>query len=95
MKGRTERGFSKHGTFKTTWHGEVRVQESSAAFKGACVWVFCEEAYSNEPKKNPPHLHLSYVDAVNLRDALIDFIKDAEDGKTLEPALKKRPKRGW
>lgn len=59
MKGKTERGFSKHGTFRTTWHGEVRVQESSVACKGACVWVFCELAYSNEPKKSPPQVFMT------------------------------------
>lgn len=95
MKGRTERGFAKHGKFKTTWHGEVRVQESSAAFKGACVWVFAELAYSNTPQKNPPHLHLSYADAVNLRDGLNDFIKDAKAGRLMEPARKRRPKAGY
>lgn len=88
VKGRTERGFAKFGEFEAVWHGKTRVQESSAALRGACVWVFCELAYSNTPKKNPPHLHLAYKDAVELRDALNRFIAAVKDGETVEPKPK-------
>jgi hypothetical protein len=84
--GKTDRGFLKCAEFKTVWHGNIRVQESSAAFKGACVWVFADLSYSNEPEKNAPHLHLQYADALALRDALDLFIKSAKAGKTVEPA---------
>lgn len=81
---RTLRGFLKVGEFKAQWHGLVRVQESSAAFQGACVWVFAERAYSNTPEVDPPHLHLSYRDAVNLRRALAVFTRAARSGATTE-----------
>jgi hypothetical protein len=81
MKGRTERGFAKHANFKTAWHGEVRVQESSAALIGPCVWIFAGLSYSNKPDENAPHLHLSFEDAVKLRDGLSDFIRDARAGR--------------
>ena len=84
--GRTERGFGKFGEWPSVSHGLVRVQESSAAFKGACVWIFCELSYSNNPKDNPPHVHLQYRDAVELRDALNRFLAAVKDGETVEPA---------
>lgn len=83
--GRTERGFAEFGGFKTSWHGKICVRESSVAFEGACVWIFCELAYSNTPKEHPPHLHLQYKDAVRLRDALNRFIGAADAGETTEP----------
>jgi hypothetical protein len=83
---RTERGFGEYGTFQSQWHGKVVVRESSAAFKNACVWVFADLSYSNEPQKNPPHLHLQYEDAKKLRDALTLFLKAADAGETCEPA---------
>lgn len=82
---KTERGFGKFGEWPAMWHGQIRVQESSAAFKGACVWIFCEKSYINEPKKNPPHLYLQYKDALALRDALNRFIGAVKDGETVEP----------
>jgi hypothetical protein len=84
MKGRTERGFAKHANFKTAWHGEVRVQESSAALIGPCVWIFAELSYSNKPNKNAPYLHLSLEEAYLLRDGLSDFIRDARAGRLTE-----------
>ena len=92
---KTNRGFNGFKQFQTTWHGKVRVQESSAAFKGACAWVFAELAYSNTPAENPPHLHLSYADAVRLRDGLNLFIKMADADKLMEPARKTRPRAGY
>jgi hypothetical protein len=92
---RDRRGFLNVRRFQTTWHGRVRVQESSIAFKGACVWVFAEFSYSNVPKENAPHLHLSYADAVRLRDGLNDFIRAANLGKTCEPPRKTRPTAGY
>jgi hypothetical protein len=83
--GRTERGFGKFGEWPAMWHGQIRVQESSAAFKGACVWIFCERSYGNAPEKKPPHLHLQYQDAVQLRDALNRFLAATKDGETVEP----------
>jgi len=85
VQSRTPRGFGVFGDWPAMWHGHVRVQESSAAFKGACVWIFCERAYSNTPKKNPPHLHLQYQDAVQLRDALNRFLAAVKDQETVEP----------
>lgn len=82
--GRTERGFGDFARWDTQWHGKVRVRESSVASKGACVWVFCDLAYSNTPKENPPHLHLSYKDAVQLRNALNRFLGAVHEGETTE-----------
>jgi len=83
---RTPRGFGVFGDWPAMWHGQIKVQESSAALKGACVWIFCEQAYGNTPKKSPPHLHLQYQDAVRLRDALNRFIAAVKDGETIERA---------
>ena len=84
ITGRTDRGFAYFGEFPSKWHGKMRVQESSAAFRGPCAWVFCELAYDNNPRKNPPHLHLQYQDALNLRDALNRFLGAVKDGDTME-----------
>jgi hypothetical protein len=68
------RGLKTYKRFKTYWHGKVRVQDSSVAFRGPCCFVFAELAYSNTPPINPPHLHLKLADAVKLRDGLTKFI---------------------
>jgi hypothetical protein len=81
---KTERGFFGFGRFKTKWHGQMRVQESSAAFHGPVAWVFTELDYSNNPKEHPPALHLKYDDAKNLRDALTKFIEQADARKCCE-----------
>ena len=94
--GKDERGFAKFNEFKTTWHGKMRVKESSIAFKGACVWVIADLSYSNTPKEdNPPHFHLSYFDAKNLRDALDRFIAEAEAENLVEPVPEEQPKPGY
>lgn len=84
--GRGPRGLAIFGDWPAMWHGQVKVQESSAAFKGACVWIFCERAYSNIPTLGPPHLHFQYKDAVELRNALNRFIAAVKDGDTIEGA---------
>lgn len=84
--GRTERGFAVFGEFRSQWHGRMRINESSKAFQGPCAWVFCELAYSNTPKEDPPDIHLHFQDAVALRDALTRFIDAARAGECTEPA---------
>ena len=84
--GKTPRGFGIFGDWPAMWHGQIKVQESSVAMKGACVWVFCERAYGNSVSGHPPHLHLQYQDAVRLRDALNRFIAAVKDGETVEGA---------
>lgn len=81
---RTNRGFIKFGEHKSKWHGDMRVQESSAAFEGPCFWIFSELSYSNEPTKNRPDLHLNLKDAEWLHAALGRCIKAAKAGKTCE-----------
>lgn len=75
------RGLTNFGEFKTTWHGDMRVQRSSAAFRGPCCFVFTTQSYTNDPHKNPPHLHLKLKDAIALRDALTEFIDINKDYK--------------
>ena len=82
---RNDRGFLEYGIFSTQWHKEIRVAESSAAGRTACVFVTAEHSYSNEPTQNPPWLHLTYADAVKLRDSLNLFINSADEGQTVEP----------
>lgn len=84
IENRTERGFAGFAKFKTHWHGDLRIQESSAAFHGPVVWVFTELSYSNTPKENAPTLHLKLKDAINLRDGLTKFIDAAQDGELTE-----------
>ena len=82
VQGRTERGFGIFGEWPAMWHGTIIVQESSAAFQGACVWIRPEKPYST---KYPSNLHLQYQDAVALRDALNRFIAAVKDRGTVEP----------
>ena len=88
---RDERGLAGFGDFQFTWHGKVYVQESSIAFRGACVWVRSELSYSNNPKEHPPVLHLSYHDAKELRDALTRFLNEAEADGLVEAVPAERP----
>lgn len=67
------RGLKQYDKFRSKHHGDVRVQDSSAAM-GVCGWVFTTKAYSNTPDVNPPHLHLTLDDAIKLRDSLTMFI---------------------
>lgn len=79
------RGFVGFGKFKSDRHGEIYVQESSAAYEGPKVWVRAELSYSNAPEKNAPVLHLSLADAKKLRKLLTRFIVDAEADRLTEP----------
>jgi hypothetical protein len=81
---RDHRGFIEFGRFTSTWHGSVRVKESSVACHGPCAWIFADLSYSNDPGKNPPHFHLRLKDVKNLRNRLDKFIAAAEAGDTCE-----------
>jgi len=74
----TPRGFAIYNRADTRYHGEIRVQESSTAFIDCC-FVYTELAYSNTPTKNPPHLHLTWLDAVKLRDMLSVYIAERDN----------------
>lgn len=87
---KTSRGFSGFNKWKSVWHGEMRVQESSAAFKGACAWVFVDMANLDEAARDKaPNFHLSCVDAQRLRDGLSKILKLSEKTNTKDDL------RGW
>jgi hypothetical protein len=74
-----DRGLRQYAKFKMRWHGVSRLQSSSIAFEGPCVWLFTELAYSNLPEVNPPALHLNKQDARRLRDGLSRWLKETEE----------------
>lgn len=79
---KTQRGFHGFNKWKSVWYGEMRVQESSAAFKGACVWVFTETSNPDRTVKGKnPTLHLSFIDAKNLRDGISKILRFSKESK--------------
>lgn len=74
---RNQRGFIQGEQFPTTYHGGVRVQQSSSV--APSIWVFSEKAYSNNPETDPsPVLHLRLNEAKELRDRLSAIIEEME-----------------
>lgn len=67
------RGLYGLPPFKSRNHGELRVQDSSAATALPCVWIYAEIGYSNP--EVPPTMHLHFHDAVKLRDRLSAWIR--------------------
>jgi hypothetical protein len=74
-KARNSRGFREYGTV-TTSYGTAKVTESSAAGKGAHVWVFFDAT----------GMHMSVEQAGQLIALLQTFVKEAEAGELIEPA---------
>ena len=80
MKKTSQRGFRIFGEFEgdagrpTT----VRVQESSAALRGPCVWVYHDDG-------KLASLHLDLAGARSLARALDVFIHEASNNMLTEP----------
>lgn len=89
---KTERGFGIYGRIQSR-EGSVRVQESSAAFTGAHVWLFHDDAPCREHcgEHFRPHPHLNVAQAKELIAALQAFVNDAEGGRLIEPATVGEP----
>lgn len=82
-KERTQRGFRIFGRV-TDSNGDVwRVQESSRAFEGACVWLFWD---SGKDARDVPRPHLTVSQAKDLVGLLGAFIAEAEGGELTEEA---------
>lgn len=80
---KTERGFHGFNEWKSLHHGQMRVQESSAAFKGACVWIFVNmEKRDEETRRKAFDFHLSFVDAAKLREGLTKILRFSEASNT-------------
>lgn len=75
-KERNTRGFREYGTAKHSY-GTYRVTESSAAGKGAHVWVFVDST----------GMHLNVEQAKELVALLQTFVSEAENGELVEPAV--------
>lgn len=71
----TQRGFRVYCEFHDDYDGSVRVVESSRAV-GDFVWVFTGGNEGKQVEKNDGSAHLSYEQAVTLRDALTEWIED-------------------
>lgn len=84
---KTGRGFTIFGRIQSR-DGSVRVQESSAAFTGAHVWLFHDDApcslLGGEHFRPSPHLNVAQ--AKELIAALQAFVDAAEGGRLTEPA---------
>lgn len=76
----TERGFRvfERLTGDQGWNTVVRVQESSAALRGPCVWIF-EDGRNGENS-----VHLDYEGAQALIAGLETFVDEARRGQLTE-----------
>lgn len=87
MKETTNRGFRVFGRITDDRGTGVRVQESSAAGRGAHVWLFTEgDCVDHLGKHQRPDAHLNYHQAKALIEALQAFVHEAEAGQLAEPA---------
>jgi hypothetical protein len=72
-----ERGFHGYAEFTDSYGGTVRVQESSAAMGPHC-WVWSEGGgIPASGGTNDGSAHLNVEQAIQLRDALDEFIREA------------------
>jgi hypothetical protein len=83
----TGRGFEVYDEFTDAYGARIRVVESSAA-RGPCVWVFTAGGNAAAPDSvNDGSAHLTYPQAIRLRDALTTFIDEAPARWDLETGL--------
>lgn len=66
----TPRGFAIYDEFEDSYGSTIRVQESSNAEVDA-VWIFTDNEDTNNPSP-----HLSVSEAIQLRNALNEFIEE-------------------
>ena len=85
----TQRGFAvyvneteKEYSDGTPVH-PIQVCESSLAFEGPHVRIYGGRPVTNDPD-HVPSLHLSYDQAQQVIEGLVDFCNDAADGKLTE-----------
>ena len=86
-KEKTNRGFRVYGRIQCSGYpGLVRVQESSMAGESAHVWLFLDGESCSEHlgRHHKPEPHLNVAGAKLLRDALNQFIAEAEDDELTE-----------
>jgi len=83
MRRTTQRGFDVYDEFTDSYDASVRVQQSSSAMAPHC-WVFVDEnkpddrpLVCGEKHRNHGSIHLTIEQAQRLRDALGDFLADA------------------
>jgi hypothetical protein len=81
----TQRGFRIYAEDVRAMWGTVKVLESSAAGKGAHVWIFYDQDKGVSDTKLDPQLSVEAAKVV--RDALDTFIREAEADELTEPAL--------
>lgn len=90
----TSRGFAIYDKIPNYREGFVQLQESSLACEGPHLWFFlkdaeCETAAGlNGPIHQKPEIQLSLENVKKLRNALNEFIIDAESDKLTEPVAK-------
>lgn len=86
----TERGFRLYAVGAVTRDGVVMLQESSIALEGAHVWLRVKQNYlhGEHDDQKMPHAstQLNVAQAKHIRDALDEFVKEAEANDLIEPA---------
>ena len=87
----TGRGFAIYDKIPNHRRGSVRIQESFLAGQGPHLWLFLKDAECgtaaglNGPIHQKPEIQLSLENVKKLRNALNEFIIDAESNKLTEP----------
>lgn len=90
----TNRGFAIYDKIPNHREGFIQLQESSLACEGPHLWLFLKDAECvtaaglNGPEHQKPEIQLSLENVKRLRNALNEFILDAESDKLTEPIAK-------
>jgi hypothetical protein len=82
---RTARGFRIFLADEDQLYGDVSVNESSIAFRGAHCWVRQKLPHVTDPERQYQSVHLNVAGAIAVRDAPDAFIAAARAGELVEP----------